>query len=550
MLAGSRLLFLYTALAAGFSVFSPVLRSAGYDIKELQYVSAEEGKAALSSLDYSALSGNPLIYIASNRSAEAVGVLIPAAAEAGADIRGADGNGTTPLIAACRNADGAASLAAVKALISLGADVSERDGAGRPPLLYALLGGNIEVMKTLLASGANPDSVDDDGYTPLMFAVRMQDRKPALDAVSLLLSSGADCNRLSNDGRTALFYAAKFYMRGGGNEVLAALVNAGARLSVLSTGGETQEELINGSYPGVSAYLGGLEEKAEKARRTEKKNAEKKNELGKKKLRSMIIFWSAAAVSAVLLLSLFFFTVPRAVAKLKKIYRHKKRFILAENFYKKHEEAGSWLSVGEQELQEYPEVYGKASARIREEKCRKFYEDHEKNGTWLEVTEQEINCYPEIRKEIGLKISAALSKREAEAFTIKHDFDGDWDTVQISDLKKFPCDYAAGLRKISSAMFGKGRYADCLSFIIRNKVKDRLLLIKCYLALRQTDKAMELYRGNKMSFTISELYDIGVSAELHRQPEAALELYRDVSAQCRGYTDVDSRIKRLSSDNK
>ena len=99
-------------------------------------------------------------------------------------------------------------------------------------------------------------------------------------------------------------------------------------------------------------------------------------------------------------------------------------------------------------------------------------------------------------------------------------------------------------------MFGKGRYADCLSFIIRNKVKDRLLLIKCYLALRQTDKAMELYRGNKMSFTISELYDIGVSAELHRQPEAALELYRDVSAQCRGYTDVDSRIKRLSSDNK
>jgi len=108
----------------------------------------------------------------------------------------------SPLCTAARNGN----VAIVQLLINHHANVKYRDRDGLTPLTYAVLGRNLDVLRSLIAAGAQVNCKDDTwGYTPLHYAAR--DNK--MDAVKILLENGADVNCGNNDGRMPLHFAAE-----------------------------------------------------------------------------------------------------------------------------------------------------------------------------------------------------------------------------------------------------------------------------------------------------------------------------------------------------
>jgi len=120
----------------------------------------------------------------------------------GADIDGAQGDGSTALHWAAFNDD----LETTKMLIAAGANVkvTTREGA-ITPLFMAANNGNAAIMEALLKAGAGANSVKANGTTVLMLAASSGNP----DAVKLLLDRGANVDaRESVHGQTALMFAA------------------------------------------------------------------------------------------------------------------------------------------------------------------------------------------------------------------------------------------------------------------------------------------------------------------------------------------------------
>jgi ankyrin repeat protein len=149
------------------------------------------------SLDLTEAQRNDLLSLAARHAqVDCMGVLL----EAGADPKGTDRLGRTPLMAAVQSRD----VAAIQYLLERGADVNARDKLEGTALLRAAgLQGNVESVQVLLAAGADVNVKDKSGMTPLMWAARWGDA----GRVTVLLKAGADVNARDVRGKTALDWA-------------------------------------------------------------------------------------------------------------------------------------------------------------------------------------------------------------------------------------------------------------------------------------------------------------------------------------------------------
>jgi ankyrin repeat protein len=120
----------------------------------------------------------------------------------GADIDGAQGDGSTALHWAAFNDD----LETAKLLLAAGANVkvTTREG-GITPLFMACTNGNAAIIEALLKAGADANSLKANGTTALMLAAASGNPQ----AVNLLLDRGAKVNAKELvHGQTALMFAA------------------------------------------------------------------------------------------------------------------------------------------------------------------------------------------------------------------------------------------------------------------------------------------------------------------------------------------------------
>ncbi len=150
------------------------------------------------------------------------------AALPGADVNGADADGSTPLHWAVQRDD----ERIVELLIRAGANVTAANRYQVTPLTVACTNGNATIVSLLLQAGADPNAAAADGETALMTAARTG----KVDVVGALIARGANVNAKEGwRGQTALMWAAIE------NNAAAAqaLIEGGADLAARSQGGFT-----------------------------------------------------------------------------------------------------------------------------------------------------------------------------------------------------------------------------------------------------------------------------------------------------------------------
>ncbi len=192
--------------------------------------------------------------------------------EHGADARGHDARGVTPLMEAVQS--GGKDL--VRSLLDRGADVRARAKDGRTPLMFAMGPTGVANAEALLAKGADLRARDRDWCTVLMHAA-MQGPTPLVrwvldhgapvderdkrgrtalmlvgggesaltSSIDLLLERGADINARDRDGMTALMHACAEGVEHHGSNVLEilghvpALLARGADVNARDRSGQT-----------------------------------------------------------------------------------------------------------------------------------------------------------------------------------------------------------------------------------------------------------------------------------------------------------------------
>ena len=143
----------------------------------------------------------------------------------GADVNGAQVDGTTALHWAAYNED--AETAAL--LVKSGANVNAVNRYGVPPLAQASANGNASIVKLLLGAGADANATMKGGESVLMLAARSGN----VEAVKTLLAGGANPNAKERLGQTALMWAAAE----GNTAAVRALIDAKADIdATLSSG--------------------------------------------------------------------------------------------------------------------------------------------------------------------------------------------------------------------------------------------------------------------------------------------------------------------------
>lgn len=90
--------------------------------------------------------------------------------------------------------------------IARGADPNARSTAGCTPLHYAMLSGDIEIVRMLLKAGADPNAENAYRETPLTFAAATGE----LASVKMLLQAGADPSITRAGGETPAQVASRF----------------------------------------------------------------------------------------------------------------------------------------------------------------------------------------------------------------------------------------------------------------------------------------------------------------------------------------------------
>ncbi len=90
-------------------------------------------------------------------------------------------------------------------MVRSGADVNGAQGDGTMPLHWAVYQDDVELSRALLDRGAKPDAINDYGSSPLAEAVKIAN----VELVEMLLVAGADVESPNEDGQTALMLAAR-----------------------------------------------------------------------------------------------------------------------------------------------------------------------------------------------------------------------------------------------------------------------------------------------------------------------------------------------------
>ncbi len=121
--------------------------------------------------------------------------------DAGADVNGAQGDGTTPLHWAVYKVD----VELIRLLLERGAKPDVMNNYGSSPLAEAAKVGNAQLVEILLDAGADVESANQEGQTALMLAARAG----SMNVAEVLVGRGADVNaREAWRGQTALMWAA------------------------------------------------------------------------------------------------------------------------------------------------------------------------------------------------------------------------------------------------------------------------------------------------------------------------------------------------------
>ena len=122
----------------------------------------------------------------------------------GADVNGAQGDGTTALHWAAIKGD----AEMTRMLVTAGANVRATTRLGSYTALYlAAKGGHSDVVAALLAGGADPKAVTSNGTTPLMIAAAAGDTR----SITALVENGAEIDAKDTaKGETPLMFAAGF----------------------------------------------------------------------------------------------------------------------------------------------------------------------------------------------------------------------------------------------------------------------------------------------------------------------------------------------------
>jgi ankyrin repeat protein len=145
----------------------------------------------------------------------------------GADVNGAQPDGTTALHWAAFHDD--AGIA--RSLVEAGANPNALNRYGAAPLAQACVNGSAPMVKLLLDAGADAKTALKGGETVLMLAARAGN----VEAVKMLLAHGADPNARERLGQTALMWAAAE----GHTGVIRALIGAGADIQAKVDSGFT-----------------------------------------------------------------------------------------------------------------------------------------------------------------------------------------------------------------------------------------------------------------------------------------------------------------------
>ena len=126
----------------------------------------------------------------------------------------ASANGTLPDRIQVGDREGALEM------IDAGADVNGAQGDGTTPLHWAVYKVDVELIRLLLERGAKPDVMNNYGSSPLAEAAKVGNAQ----LVEILLDAGADVESANQEGQTALMLAA----RAGSMNVAEVLVGHGA----------------------------------------------------------------------------------------------------------------------------------------------------------------------------------------------------------------------------------------------------------------------------------------------------------------------------------
>jgi ankyrin repeat protein len=169
----------------------------------------------------------PLHWAVHNNSLELVELVIAA----GGDVKAANRYSVTPLVLGCINGN----AAIVDRLLKSGADPNTASGEGETVLMTAARTGSVDVVKRLIAAGATVNAKETfRGQTALMWAIAEEH----LEIVRTLLETGADASAKTAKGFTPLLFA----VRGGRFDMVKTLLAAGA--DVNETAGEGTTALV------------------------------------------------------------------------------------------------------------------------------------------------------------------------------------------------------------------------------------------------------------------------------------------------------------------
>jgi len=123
-------------------------------------------------------------------------------------------------------------LDVVKSTLSRGADINAKDKHGWTPLFHAVKHGEMEIASYLLENGAEVNLISVLGTTPL----RLASAEGNIDMVKLLLAKGADTNLTGDHGNSPLHRAAE---ESKNVEVVRMLISRGANVNARSRDGAT-----------------------------------------------------------------------------------------------------------------------------------------------------------------------------------------------------------------------------------------------------------------------------------------------------------------------
>jgi len=162
-----------------------------------------------------------LVWATSRNDLEVTDMLL----RAGANVKGANEFGATPLYAAAAEAG----LPMAQKLLAAGADANAGLLSGETPLMQAARRGNVEVVRALLAAKADPNAKEKNGgQNALMWALSQRHAAVAEE----LIRGGADVNAGSKSDFTPMMFAAQQ----GDVDSIRILLKAGAKLNGFEAG--------------------------------------------------------------------------------------------------------------------------------------------------------------------------------------------------------------------------------------------------------------------------------------------------------------------------